>query len=177
MRLEYTARLTLQEGRRKARAYRGLVELVGATNDDGHAQVDHRNASKSLSEAGDRRERRNFALTSLPKGEAPHAEPWSAQSPRIVVLKTSRNPVPNSSSPRSRLARSSAYNADLKMTRAEAEIARNRRRSELRRPPLTSVRSSRSFTEYRYTAQGARRRISRPKWRRSGALSRRVALA
>ncbi|PYP39557.1 MAG: hypothetical protein DMD48_06070 [Gemmatimonadetes bacterium] len=126
MRLEYDRSVEqLQEGRKGLELYRGLVERVVRQTTMGKSQVDKLKAEvKAYLKAGDRETAGKFALQ-LQKAEADlaqnqeqlklHEEAYENNLKKIQYANKQLAEV------REKIER---YNADLKMTAAEAEIAR-----------------------------------------------------
>jgi len=126
MRLEYDRSVEqLQEGRKGLELYRGLVERVVRQTTMGKSQVEKLKAEvKSYLKAGDRETAGKFALQ-LQKAEADlaqnqeqlkmHEEAYENNLKKIQFANKQLAEV------REKIER---YNADLKMTAAEAEIAR-----------------------------------------------------
>jgi len=126
MRLEYDRSVEqLQEGRKGLELYRGLVERVVRQTTMGKSQVDKLKAEvKAYLKAGDRETAGKFALQ-LQKAEADltqnqeqlklHEEAYENNLKKIQYAYKQLAEV------REKIER---YNADLKMTAAEAEIAR-----------------------------------------------------
>src|SRR5947199_8748245 len=127
MQLEYDRSVAqLQEGRKGLELYRGLVERVARQVTMGKAQVDRLQADvKAYLKAGDRTTAGKFALQ-LKKAEADlaqnqeqlkmHEEAYENNLQKIQYANKQLGDV------REKIQR---YNADLKMTAAEAENARN----------------------------------------------------
>jgi len=124
MRLEYDRSVEqLQEGRKGLELYRGLVERVVRQTTMGKSQADKLKA-KAYLKAGDRETAGKFALQ-LQKAEADltqnqeqlklHEEAYENNLKKIQYANKQLAEV------RDKIER---YNADLKMTAAEAEIAR-----------------------------------------------------
>ncbi|HEX9276927.1 MAG TPA: PspA/IM30 family protein [Gemmatimonadales bacterium] len=126
MRLEYDRSVEqLQEGRKGLELYRGLVERVVRQTTMGKSQVDKLKAEvKAYLKAGDRETAGKFALQ-LQKAEGDlaqnqeqlklHEEAYENNLKKIQYANKQLAEV------REKIER---YNADLKMTAAEAEIAR-----------------------------------------------------
>ena len=126
MRLEYDRSVEqLQEGRKGLELYRGLVERVVRQTTMGKSQVEKMKAEvKAYLKAGDRETAGKFALQ-LQKAEADlaqnqeqlkmHEEAYENNLKKIQYANKQLAEV------REKIER---YNADLKMTAAEAEIAR-----------------------------------------------------
>jgi len=126
MRLEYDRSVEqLQEGRKGLELYRGLVERVVRQTTMGKSQVDKLKAEvKAYLKAGDRETAGKFALQ-LQKAETDlaqnqeqlklHEEAYENNLKKIQYANKQLAEV------REKIER---YNADLKMTAAEAEIAR-----------------------------------------------------
>ncbi len=126
MRLEYDRSVEqLQEGRKGLELYRGLVERVVRQTTMGKSQVDKLKAEvKAYLKAGDRETAGKFALQ-LQKAEADltqnqeqlklHEEAYENNLKKIQYANKQLAEV------RDKIER---YNADLKMSAAEAEIAR-----------------------------------------------------
>ena len=126
MQLEYDRSVAqLQEGRKGLELYRGLVERVARQVTMGKAQVDRLQADvKAYLKAGDRTTAGKFALQ-LKKAEADlaqnqeqlkmHEEAYENNLQKIQYANKQLGDV------REKIQR---YNADLKMTAAEAEIAK-----------------------------------------------------
>ncbi len=126
MRLEYDRSVEqLQEGRKGLELYRGLVERVVRQTTMGKSQVDKLKAEvKAYLKAGDRETAGKFALQ-LQKAEADltqnqeqlklHEEAYENNLKKIQYANKQLAEV------REKIER---YNADLKMSAAEAEIAR-----------------------------------------------------
>lgn len=126
MQLEYDKSVEqLQEGRKGLELYRGLVERVARQVATGKAQVERLQAEvKAYLKAGDRATAAKFAIQ-LKKAEADlaanqeqlkmHEEAYENNLKKIQYANKQLGEV------REKIQR---YNADLKMTAAEAEIAR-----------------------------------------------------
>lgn len=126
MQLEYDRSVEqLQEGRKGLELYRGLVERVARQVATGKAQVDKLQAEvKAYLKTGDRETAAKFAVQ-LKKAEADlaanqeqlkmHEEAYENNLKKIQYANKQLGEV------REKIQR---YNADLKMTAAEAEIAR-----------------------------------------------------
>lgn len=126
MQLEYDKSLEqLQEGRKGLELYRGLVERVVRQVAMGKAQVEHLQADiKAYLKAGDRETAGKFALqlqkaqTDLASNQDQlkmHEEAYENNLKKIQFANRQLSEV------REKIQR---YNADLKMTAAEAEIAK-----------------------------------------------------
>lgn len=126
MQLEYDKSLEqLQEGRKGLELYRGLVERVVRQVAMGKAQVEHLQADiKAYLKAGDRETAGKFALqlqkaqTDLTSNQDQlkmHEEAYENNLKKIQFANRQLSEV------REKIQR---YNADLKMTAAEAEIAK-----------------------------------------------------